>query len=259
MLVHSKFSEILPYLYSVGLTLATGILMKPTMLNLGIAEIKGTVETVLALITVVSVIATGLVKARNHIRRVTKALDDLTALPAQFGELKTEVSLVHNQLLPNGGNSVSDRVDKLTAGQVQTNETLTTLASSLTALARKQQASFHLSERNLLEFNAAGHCIFANRTYLRYTGRTEAELMGSGWTSVFHPEDQRKLLDAWDRAVETHSSMEVFVRISDVKGDYAQGTFQMTPITTTQGLVAWLGVFTPDKPGLPVRPRPSEG
>lgn len=247
-------SDVVPYGYSAGFTVGTGMFLK-SMLNLNLTGAQNVLETTVAAITVASVIGAGLLKVRNHIRRVTKALDsfaalpleELAKLPADFATTKKDLAAIQYQLSPNSGNSVSDKVDKMAKGQQAMSEVLRDLAHNVGALARKQQASFHLSDRCLLEFDAAGRCIFANRAYLRFTGRTESELMGTGWSSSFHPEDRRELADMWEMSIDSKSSMELGVRVSTVAGDYVAGNMQMTAVYTGQSLVAWLGVFTADK------------
>lgn len=254
MLLDIKSSDLVPYGYGAGLTIGAGMLIK-SMFNIQLTGAQNLLETTVAAITVASVIGAGLLKLRTHLRKVAKALDDfaklpidaLCRMPEEFAETKKDLGVIQYQLLPNSGKSVSDRVDKISAGQEKINQVLESLAHSVGALARKQQASFHLSDRHLLEFDAAGRCIFANRAYLRFTGRTEAELMGTGWTSSFHPEDRRDLADIWEMSVDSKSSMELCVRVSTVTGDYAIGVMQMTAVFTGNAVVAWLGVFTPEK------------
>lgn len=242
-----------PYLYGGGFTLSTGLLLK-AMFNLNFTSAQSVLETIVAGLAVASAIGAGLLKLRNHVRRVTSALDafntlpleSLAKLPDQFETLQTDVQDMKYQLSPNGGRSVSDRVDKLTAGQQQTHEVLRTLSEHVAALARKQQAGFHLSDRCLLEFDSDGRCIFANRAFLRFTGRTEADIMGTGWTSSFHPDDRREVARSWETAVTSKSSLELGARMARANGEYARGSVQMTAVHASGELVAWLGVFTPN-------------
>jgi PAS domain S-box-containing protein len=209
-------------------------------------QIHLTFETVLAVLTVASLLGTALVKVRNHIKRMSQGLDDLLVLPAQVNEMHQRMGAIEAQLKPNGGSSVVDRLN-VAVGVLETNtSTLDGVSRDVHALARKQQAALHLNDKCLMEFDVQGHCTFVNRAFLRLTGRTEHELTGTGWVSAFRPESRRVILDAWDAAVDSHSSMETPVTLASVGGRTTEGTIQFTAVfSRDNGLIGWLGSFTP--------------
>jgi PAS domain S-box-containing protein len=65
-----------------------------------------------------------------------------------------------------------------------------------------------------------GACTFLNRTWYDYTGQTEAEALGLGWTSATHPEDVLRSKEAFLAANARPSSFRVLYRLRRRDGAY---------------------------------------
>lgn len=228
-------------LLSASVTVGSWLAVHPTMdlnnLNLTLQQIAGGVTAVGALGAV-------LIKARNHVRKVTASLDKLLVLPQQMETMQKNVADMQAQMVPNGGRSLADRVDAVRTIADNTQSTLHDVRHSVIALGQKQQAALHLNRGALLEFDANGRCTFANRTFLRLTGRTEGEVTGSGWTSCISAEDRRTMLESWGEAVENRSGYETELTLVDTHGNRITGVLQCTGIQADHGMVGWFASFT---------------
>jgi PAS domain S-box-containing protein len=65
-----------------------------------------------------------------------------------------------------------------------------------------------------------GACTYLNRTWYDYTGQTEAEALGLGWTSATHPEDVSRSRDLFLDAVTRQGSFTLLYRLRRHDGTY---------------------------------------
>ena len=75
-----------------------------------------------------------------------------------------------------------------------------------------------------------------------FTGQTAAQIRGNGWFVSVHPEDVARTTEAWQRAVETHTSYEAKYRMRRHDGVYRLMLARGVPILDEQGNVSeWVG------------------
>ncbi|HZW10164.1 MAG TPA: PAS domain S-box protein [Phycisphaerales bacterium] len=92
-----------------------------------------------------------------------------------------------------------------------------------------------------------GVCDFVSQRWLEYTGRSEAEQLGSGWLSSLHPDDRRRARDAWrDSSARAHAGAdavhEVEYRLRRHDGQYRWFACRASPVRDARGRVAlWVG------------------
>ena len=68
--------------------------------------------------------------------------------------------------------------------------------------------------------NAAGQCTFVNQQWTNLTGQSQKDFELDGWIDVIHPDDVKKVIDAYNQADANHSPMTVDYRIRSVNGEY---------------------------------------
>lgn len=94
-------------------------------------------------------------------------------------------------------------------------------------------------------FESNGRCMYANRRWTEYTGRTLDELTGHGWISTVHPEDRDHTLATWAKAVRDEDIFDVEHRIRHAGGEYRLFKTRGTPVKDSEGDVAyWVGTCT---------------
>ncbi|HYH14836.1 MAG TPA: PAS domain S-box protein [Flavisolibacter sp.] len=83
---------------------------------------------------------------------------------------------------------------------------------------------------------------FLNEYWYSYTGLTEQESLGFGWTQVLHPDDVQRCLAVWENARTKEIFYEVEVRYRSKEGHYRWVISRGMPIKDDTGKVtAWYG------------------
>jgi len=86
---------------------------------------------------------------------------------------------------------------------------------------------------------------FQNRRWLEYTGLTEAQAAGEGWTQAIHPGDRDGLLFYWQSLRATGASGGFEARLRRADGEYRWFLFQGEPVRDPSGAIThWFGSNT---------------
>ena len=72
----------------------------------------------------------------------------------------------------------------------------------------------------LIWINEPRGCVFVNREYLQYTGRSFEQLRGEGWVDAVHPDDVPETLRAYRVSLERSAHFEAEHRIRRADGTY---------------------------------------
>ncbi len=94
-------------------------------------------------------------------------------------------------------------------------------------------------------FDAGGKCMYANRRWTEFTGRTLDELTGHGWISTLHLDDREPTLTTWAKAAHDEDIFDVEHRIREAGGEFRWFKTCGTPVKDSEGAVAyWVGTCT---------------
>ncbi|WP_182086756.1 response regulator [Aureimonas sp. ME7] len=78
-----------------------------------------------------------------------------------------------------------------------------------------------------------------------FTGQSEAEYAGSGWTDAIHPEDRQRSIEGWTRAVERQDTYKIEHRVRRADGEWRDMLARAVPIRGIDGAVTeWVGTHT---------------
>lgn len=78
-----------------------------------------------------------------------------------------------------------------------------------------------------------------------FTGQTDTEVMGYGWTDAIHPDDRAATVDAWNAAITAGRNFEVQQRIRRHDGVYRTMLARAVPSRDANGRVLeWVGMHT---------------
>jgi PAS domain S-box-containing protein len=84
---------------------------------------------------------------------------------------------------------------------------------------------------------------FCNQHLLDFVGLPFEKIAGSGFYSIFHPDDTPHMASAWREIVTSKSSREVEARIRSADGEYRWFTLRQNPLLNTHGeVVKWYGI-----------------
>jgi PAS domain S-box-containing protein len=90
-----------------------------------------------------------------------------------------------------------------------------------------------------------GWNIFFNQRWMDYTGLTLAESYGHGWIKPFHPDDQPRAWQAWQRAIQYHETYVLEGRLRRADGSYRWWLIRGEPMRHADGtILKWFGTCT---------------
>jgi PAS domain S-box-containing protein len=86
---------------------------------------------------------------------------------------------------------------------------------------------------------------YFNQKWVEYTGLTLEQSYGTGWITLFHPEDKEPAQRAWDHAVQTGEDYRIDCRLRAADGSYRWFLIKAVPMHDDQGaIVEWFGTCT---------------
>jgi len=156
--------------------------------------------------------------------------------------LHQKLEVIMRELFPNGGGSFRDAIDRIEIRQLLSEQ--------------RQRVFFQDLNLSICETNAAGECIWVNRTFARLTGRLPSELLKFNWVNAIVPEDRDRVLKEWMAAVEQGREFVAHYKVLHSTGTdipvYAR-TFPLYGIEKSVGgkftnIIGHIGLITIDDP-----------
>jgi PAS domain S-box-containing protein len=130
------------------------------------------------------------------------AVMGLRVIEERLDGLTHTVNDISKQVHTNGGTSIKDLLVKISTNQSEMQTQQKRIETHILANEEKVKVLLAESRDGVLEFDAEGSCVWANRTFLRLTGRTLSEVVGFGWLNTISSEDRERVLAEWLEAVE---------------------------------------------------------
>jgi len=91
----------------------------------------------------------------------------------------------------------------------------------------------------------AGYATHVSLRYRQYAGRTEQDLLGSGWREPIHPDDRERADDAWQEALTRGEPYAIECRLRRFDGAYCWFVARAVPMRDESGQISqWLGSCT---------------
>ena len=114
---------------------------------------------------------------------------------------------------------------------------------------RESEAEFHTLAEAMPQIvwitDADGLNTYFNQHWMDYTGMTLEESLGHGWNKPFHPEDQRRVWDAWQQATTTSGIYSVESRLRRADGVYRWWLVRGDSLKDADGnILKWFGTCT---------------
>jgi two-component system, chemotaxis family, sensor kinase Cph1 len=93
--------------------------------------------------------------------------------------------------------------------------------------------------------NPSGEMDYFSRQWMEFTGLTFADLQGSNWTRVVHPDDAPESLRLWQRSVDTAQPFQAIHRFRRVDGVYRWHLTRIHAMLAAGGkIMMWIGSST---------------
>ena len=70
----------------------------------------------------------------------------------------------------------------------------------------------------ILETDAGGQCLYANRQWLRSANMTSNQALGAGWAQAIHPDDRAHVLQEWEASVKGGQKFSLAYRFQSSTG-----------------------------------------
>jgi len=106
----------------------------------------------------------------------------------KVGNIPAKLEEISKEFRTNGGATVKDSLARIE---------LTTARGE-----ERQKILLGLVPYAVFETDKEGHCTYVNRSYLRWTGRTEDEVLGDGWVNILAQDERERVTNEWDRAIK---------------------------------------------------------
>jgi PAS domain S-box-containing protein len=165
----------------------------------------------------------------------------------------TDLDLEHRLLLPDG----SVKFIHVVSHAIRDDSGRLEFVGAVSDVSERKRAELELreSERNLRMLvdaipgmvginSVEGSHEYSNQRLLDYTGRTIAEMVDLGWTSVFHPDDIERFLETWSRSVASGEPYESEFRLRRSDGVYRWFQCRSEPLRDAEGrIIRWYSLI----------------
>lgn len=150
---------------------------------------------------------------------------------ASIGQLQATVDKIHKEVVPNGGSSLRDAVNR------------TELA--LTVFINTTRAQWDgMGMFGICEFNPEGELTYANGTYLKWVNRPEPAVLGSGWINCLVPRDRARVRAEWESCVDDQREFRCDYTLVREDGTELNVTGTRTPVSERPNgpVLKWVGL-----------------
>jgi PAS domain S-box-containing protein len=81
-------------------------------------------------------------------------------------------------------------------------------------------------------------CIYCNKHWLEFTGRSMRDQLGNGWAESVHPDDRNRCIELYERAFEMRENFTVEYRLRRADGEYRWVLVNGRPVLDAEGKFA---------------------
>ncbi len=144
----------------------------------------------------------------------------------------------------NSGAPIFDAEGKITGSAVAIQD-ITDLRKVENALQRSEKryrSYIELTEQLGWTTNAEGEVVEDIPSWSKFTGQSQEEIKGWGWSTALHPDDHERIAETWRNAVAAKVNYEVEYRIRRHDGIYRHFLVRGVPVFKKDGNIQeWVG------------------
>jgi PAS domain S-box-containing protein len=143
--------------------------------------------------------------------KIGGAMSVLGGLGLWIYSLNKSVKQILEEVKPNGGKSLKDRV---TAIQTQVNKD----SNSINTIYSRQKWILDNRPEPIFECNASGSCTWVNEKYCQLLQHDVNYFLDNGWKNGIHSEDRERVENEWQKAIKDRRSNITEYRLVDREG-----------------------------------------
>lgn len=154
------------------------------------------------------------------------------SMDSTLAALVEKINKVYQEVIPNGGGSLRDSINRVERMALTMNQRQLALVSD--------------SEKPVFETDAEGDCIWVNPAYCMFLDRQSSFFYGKGWVNGVTPEDRDAVFSEWVAAVNQKRDFEDHVAYLDSKGRRKIGLVKGYRLRDeADNSLGYIGVITP--------------
>ena len=112
-------------------------------------------------------------------------------------------------------------------------------------IAAEYRELFELAPQHVWTARPDGNLDRVNEQTARYFGKSQAQILGDGWTEVVHPEDLEYTVASWVRSLATGEPYQLDFRLRGADGKYRWFLARATAVRGADGsILTWIGSNT---------------
>jgi len=147
-----------------------------------------------------------------------------------FAAVFESLDVIKKQLVPNGGSSLRDAIDRI-ENRISMTEQRAKLLCMDAPVA-------------IFEADASGNFIHVNRTMTRWTGRNTEDFKGTGWINTIPHPDRFEVFEEWTKAVAQNREYNSRFILQSVTGGEYEVVCVAFPMYGPRGeLAGWMGTL----------------
>lgn len=151
---------------------------------------------------------------------------------------------VFAELVPNGGNSMWDKIDRIDKRMQKIGD------NQLTALHLVRMVASNVT-KIMWTADRDGNTDWVNEHWVERTGIAADQAKGFGWLNGLHSDDREWVIDAWQAAVEHGRDFNELFRLEHDRTAvvfWVKARAHPTRDQSTDRIVGWTGVMTEAEP-----------
>lgn len=173
----------------------------------------------------------------HRVKHLEKKIAVTAEVKARLEKLEEIYSEIQSEIRPNSGKSMKDVINRLDEKLTHICDNSNYLTGQFKKMEALQKSILNSSEVPTFETDARGSCIFANKAYLEFIGRSFEEVKNFGWITIIYPDDRARVKSEWESAVADGRNFELSYRVV-CKEKIAYSLFcEATPVITANDQV----------------------
>lgn len=174
-----------------------------------------------------------------------KGIAALSELPGHMPDIQriagvdAKLQSILKEVQPNGGSSLRDAV-------TLTRETTKRTEMALAVFINSTRAQWDgMGLFAVLEASPKGDFTYVNSTFMKWTNRSERELLGNGWLNTVETTDRRGVREEWESCIDDVREFTHAFTMCRVDGPSFDVLCTATPVTEYSNgpVVKWVGVI----------------